>query len=75
MADTYAILGVSDSEPVLLHHTESCDDAAQWIKGYTKQGDYGGYDAIALYEVGQEQDASTVHLYDCPIDIWQATSD
>ena len=72
MSDTYAIFGLSANDtPVLLHHTESCGDAAMWIKGYTKQGEWGGYNAIALYEVGYGQAVDTIHLYDCPIDVWE----
>ena len=73
MADTYSIFGISGDTPVLLHTTDSCGDADRWIKGYTRQGDWGGYGALSLYEVGQGQESETIYLHDCPIDTWYAT--
>ena len=70
MADTYAILGMSyDTEtPTVLYTSDSYSEADRWRDGYTRWGDWGGYDSLALFEVGPDQTAHTIHLHDAPID-------
>jgi hypothetical protein len=72
MSDTYAILGFFDtpSAPVVLYESDSFSDCKRWKEGYTKQGDWGGYEALALYEIGQHQSAETIVKEDSPILIW-----
>jgi hypothetical protein len=70
MADTYAVLGFSDTldTPTVLYTSESATEADRWRSGYTRWGDWGGYDSLALYEVGPDQTPDTIHLHDAPID-------
>ena len=70
MADTYAVLGFSDTldTPTVLHTSYSATEADRWRDGYTRWGDWGGYDSLALYEVGPDQTPDTIHLRDAPID-------
>jgi len=70
MADTYAVLGFSDTldTPTVLHTSDSSTEADRWRDGYTRWGDWGGYDSLALYEVGPDQTPDTIHLHDAPID-------
>jgi|TARA_B110000908_G_C10118931_1_gene386667 hypothetical protein len=70
MADTYAILGFSDTldTPTVLHTSDSATDCDRWRDGYTRWGDWGGYDSLALYEVGPDQHPDAIHLHDAPID-------
>lgn len=44
----YTALGLSDSGHVELesHYTET--ECREWIRGYTRHGDFGGYYGIAL---------------------------
>lgn len=68
MADTYAILGFSgECEPVVLFESNSAGDCDRWAKGYTQSGDWGGYSALALYEVAPWESADNVHTSDAPI--------
>ena len=48
MSDKFTILGLSDSGNVELEDYPTEADCRLWIKGYTKQGDWGGYYAIAI---------------------------
>ena len=32
-----------------LYDADSLSDAIEWCKGYTSQGDWGGYDALIIY--------------------------
>lgn len=72
MADTYAILGFSndDSTPVVLHESDSMSECERWQSGYTRFGDWGGYDMLALYEIAPNQTAKTIHKHDAPIIDW-----
>jgi hypothetical protein len=70
MPDTYAILGFSDSSaPVVLHESDSAGDCARWRDKYTRFGDWGGYDALALFEIAPGQSAETIFQHDAPIDV------
>ena len=75
MSDTYAILGFSDTldTPTVLYTSDSASEADRWRSGYTRWGDWGGYESLALFEVGPDQHPDTIHLFDAPIDIWEAT--
>ena len=70
MADTYAILGFASDlyKPVVLYTSDSATQANGCRNGYTLWGDWGGYDCLALYEVGPCESPDTIHLYDMPID-------
>tara|TARA_R110000751_G_scaffold75348_1_gene151920 strand:+ start:65 stop:313 length:249 start_codon:yes stop_codon:yes gene_type:complete len=70
MADTYAVLGFSDTldTPTVLHTSHSATDCDSWLDGYTRWGDWGGYDSLAMFEVGPDQTPDTIHLHDAPID-------
>jgi len=70
MADTYAILGFSYTldTPTVLHTSDSATEADRWRDGYTRWGDWGGYESLALYEVSPDQTADTIHLHDACID-------
>ena len=76
MPDTYAIAGFSETaDPVILFESDSycaCDD---WRKGYIRFGDWGGYAALALFEIAPDQDAGSIHLFDAPIDVWERDQD
>ena len=76
MADTYAILGFAPdlSGPVVLYASDSYTQCDTWREGYTRRGDWGGYDMLALYEVGPEQRPHSIHKQDSPIDIWERYS-
>jgi hypothetical protein len=70
MSDTYAIIGFSDSAaPVVLYESDSDGDCARWRDGYTRAGDWGGYDSLALYEIAPHQTAETIFQHDAPIDV------
>jgi hypothetical protein len=70
MPDTYAIAGFSDtSDPVILFESDSASACDQWRTGYIRSGDWGGYDALALFEIAPDQSAETIHLFDAPIDV------
>jgi hypothetical protein len=73
MADTYAILGFSDTldGPVVLYESDSCTACDEWRKGYTRGADWGGYDTLALYEIGPDQKAITIAWRDAPIIAWE----
>jgi hypothetical protein len=73
MADTYAILGFSDTldGPVVLYESDSYGACDRWREGYTRQGDWGGYDTLALYEIGPDQTAITIPWRDAPITTWE----
>tara|TARA_R110002153_G_C12971679_1_gene461381 strand:+ start:64 stop:447 length:384 start_codon:yes stop_codon:yes gene_type:complete len=70
MADTYAILGVSHNTetPTVLYTSGSYSEADRWRDGYSRWGDWGGYESLELYEVGPDQNPDTIHLHDAPID-------
>lgn len=69
MPDTYAILGFCDIEPpTALYTSDSATEADRWRRDYISRGDWGGYDSLALYEVGPDQTADSIHLHDSPID-------
>ena len=70
MADTYAILGFSFTldTPTVLHTSDSATDCDRWREKYTRWGDWGGYELLAMYEVGPDQHPDTIHLHDAPID-------
>ena len=70
MADTYAVLGFSDTldTPTVLYTSDSDADAERWREGYTRWGDWGGYDSLALFEVAPYQTPETIYLHDSPID-------
>lgn len=72
MPDTYAIAGFSDtSDPVILFESDSDIACDQWRTDYIRFGDWGGYDALALYEIAPWQPVDTIHLFDAPIDVWE----
>ena len=74
MSDTYAILGLSGSSaPVVLYESNNCGDCERWKEGYTRQGDWGGYESLALYEVAPYQSAETIAKQDSPILVWNRT--
>ena len=72
MADTYAILGYADNldGPVVLYEADSYTQCEQWKEDYTRWGDWGGYDALALYEIAPYERAFTIHTHDAPIIVW-----
>jgi hypothetical protein len=72
MADTYAIIGFSNTldGPVVLYESDSYSDCDRWRAGYTRWGDWGGYDMLALYEIGPDQSALTIPWRDSPIIAW-----
>mgnify|MGYP001590251606 FL=1 len=76
MADTYVILAfASDLEsPVVLWESESYGEAQDWVKGYTRFGNWGGYDSLALYEISTTESVNTIHTQDSPIVIWEKES-
>jgi hypothetical protein len=58
MPDTYAIAGFSyTSDPVILFQSDSASACDQWRTGYIRFGDWGGYDALALFEIAPDQSA------------------
>lgn len=73
MADTYAILGFAQDmkEPVILFESDSSHDCARWQQGYTRFGDWGGYDLLALYEIAPHESVKTIHKTDAPILDWE----
>lgn len=75
MSDTYAVLGFSDTldTPTVLYTSDSASEADRWKARYTRRGDWGGYESLALFEVGPDQHPDTIHMHDAPIDIWEAT--
>jgi len=72
MADKYAILGFSQDtqEPVVLFESDRSHDCARFVHGYTRFGDWGGYDVLALYEIAPYENVSTIHKTDAPILDW-----
>jgi hypothetical protein len=72
MADIYAIIGFSYAldGPVVLYESDSCTACDEWRKGYTRWGEWGGYDMLALYEIGPNQTALTIPWRDLPIITW-----
>jgi len=75
MSDTYAILGFFDTQsvPVVLYEADSCSDCERWKEGYIKQDNWGGYEALALYEVAPHQRAETIAKQDSPVIVWNRT--
>ena len=72
MPDTYIIAGLSDtSDPVILFESGTFAACDRWRNAYTRFGDWGGYDALALFEVAPDQSAETIHLFDAPVDVWE----
>jgi hypothetical protein len=72
MPDTYAIAGFSDtSDPVILFESDTAAACDQWRAGYIRFGDWGGYDALALFEIAPNQSADTIHFFDSPIEVWE----
>jgi hypothetical protein len=76
MADTYAILGfASDLEsPVILYESGSYLDCELFQSKYTRWGDWGGYEALALYEIAPNEPVETIHETDAPIIVWDKES-
>jgi hypothetical protein len=70
MADTYAIIGFSNESPVVLHQSGSYTDCERFKDSYTRWGDWGGYEVLALYEIAPTQSADTIHTVDSPIIAW-----
>jgi len=70
MADTYAIIGFSNESPVVLHQSDSYTDCERFKDNYTRWGDWGGYETLALYEIAPNQSADTIHTVDSPIIAW-----
>ena len=70
MADTYAVLGFSETldTPTVLYTSDSYSDCGSWRDGYTRWGDWGGYDSLALFEVAPYQTPESIYLHDSPID-------
>jgi hypothetical protein len=76
MPDTYALAGFSDtSDPVILFESDSAAACDQWRTRYTRFGDWGGYDALALFEIAPDQSAETIHLFAAPLDLWEKEGD
>lgn len=73
MADTYAILGFAmDSDgPVVLYESDNYTACDRWRESYTRWGDWGGYDTLALYEIGPDQTAIGIPWRDSPIITWE----
>ena len=73
MPDRYAILGFAQDmkEPVILFESDSSHDCARWQQGYTRFGDWGGYDLLALYEIAPHESVDTIHKTDAPILDWE----
>ena len=64
---TYTALGLSDTGNVELaaHHTQG--QCREWVRGYTKGGDFGGYYGIAIIS----PDGEWLETYDAPeVDEW-----
>lgn len=84
MPDTYAILGFSPSPrvdglvdstaPVTLYESDSYSACARWVDAYTRWGDWGGYVALALYEIAPHESLDQIHMTDSPIEVWQLES-
>ena len=72
MSDTYAILGFSGTldGPVVLYESDSYGACDRWREGYTRWGDWGGYDTLALYEIAPTQSVDEIHRLDAPITAW-----
>jgi hypothetical protein len=72
MPDTYAIAGFSETaDPVILFESDSCAACDAWRLAYTRYGDWGGYGALALFEIGPDQSVDTIHMFDAPVEIWE----
>ena len=73
MSDTYAILGFSNDldGPVVLYESDSYTACDRWRDDYIRWGDWGGYDVLALYEIGPDQTADSIHTADSPIITWE----
>jgi len=73
MPDTYAIIGFSNSidDPVVMFESNIAEDCDRWRKGYTRFGDWGGYDCLSLYEISPDQSALFIHKSDAPIISWE----
>lgn len=63
------------NDEVLLHSADTSSEAVRWAKGYTKQGDMGGWDKINVVEFTQvdvDQFADVV-IWSCwqePMEEW-----
>jgi hypothetical protein len=72
MPDTFAIIGFSEtSDPVVLHESDSATACDDWRRRYTRWGDWGGYDELALFEIAPDQSAETIFLFDAAIISWE----
>jgi len=73
MSDTYAILGFSETTdgPEVMFESDSSTECDRWRETYTRFGDWGGYDCLALYEISPGQSALFIHMNDAPIITWE----
>ena len=76
MTDTYAILGYANDlyGPVVLFESDSYESCNKWREQYTRFGDWGGYDCLALYEIAPSEQAFTIHKTDSPIMVYEKES-
>lgn len=76
MADRYAIKGYAESldGPVTMYESDSYDDCVRWQSLYTRFGDWGGYDVLALFEIAPSESTLMIHLTDSPIITWERES-
>ena len=74
--NTYAVLAFSNDleSPVVLWESDSYSEAEDWVQGYTRFGDWGGYDEMALYEVAPYESVDTIHTQDSPFVVWEKES-
>ena len=47
---TFTVLGLSDKGHVELADHNTANQCFDWIAGYTRWGDFGGYDAFAVID-------------------------
>ena len=76
MTDTYAILGYANDlyGPVVLFESDSYESCNKWREQYTRFGDWGGYDCLALYEIGPDERAFLIYKTDSPVLIYEKES-
>lgn len=61
MTEEYKVFGVSDTLDVLLHTAASRSEAVRWVESYTRNGRFGGYNAIRV-DCVDETGSYTVYL-------------
>lgn len=56
MQANYRVIGFYDGGSTEMETFETETQARQWLEGYTRQGDWGGYESFICYEIASDDE-------------------